>query len=245
MILCIGPTPALQRVMVFNKLTVGSVNRAVETIDGIAGKSINVAKVLKALGNVPVVAGFIGGSSGKQLQTQVDGRGIRTEFIRVPVETRQCITVIDRENGTQTELVEESRPVERACYKALLSRVKRRIRACEAVVMSGTLTPGASEDFYLQCTKAARDVKTMVVLDAKGPPLMRALEGRPDVIKPNRSELEGTFGKSFKTERDVTIAMRNLIDRGAKWVIVTAGSASTLAFDGHDFWRINAPEIRA
>jgi hypothetical protein len=44
MILCIGPTPAIQRVMVFRSLAVDQVNRAVRTVEGIAGKSTNVAK---------------------------------------------------------------------------------------------------------------------------------------------------------------------------------------------------------
>ena len=54
MILCIGTTPAAQRVMIFRKLVLEGVNRAVLTLDGVAGKSVNVAKVLHALGQ-PVV----------------------------------------------------------------------------------------------------------------------------------------------------------------------------------------------
>ena len=57
-ILCIGTTPAAQRVMIFRKLTPDAVNRAVTTLDGAAGKAINVAKVLKALGAHPIATGF-------------------------------------------------------------------------------------------------------------------------------------------------------------------------------------------
>ena len=58
-ILCIGTTPAAQRVMIFRKLTPDAVNRAVTTLDGAAGKAINVAKILKALGAHPVATGFL------------------------------------------------------------------------------------------------------------------------------------------------------------------------------------------
>jgi hypothetical protein len=37
--------------MIFRKLALDAVNRAVTTWDGVAGKSINVAKVLRALGD--------------------------------------------------------------------------------------------------------------------------------------------------------------------------------------------------
>ena len=58
-ILCIGTTPAAQRVMIFHKLTPDAVNRAVTTLDGVAGKAINVAKILKALGAHPIATGFL------------------------------------------------------------------------------------------------------------------------------------------------------------------------------------------
>src|SRR5580765_4590445 len=76
MILCIGATPALQRVMVFKALQNGAVNRATQTLDGIAGKSINVAKVLKALGEKPIATGFIGGDRGRELKRELEARAI-------------------------------------------------------------------------------------------------------------------------------------------------------------------------
>jgi tagatose 6-phosphate kinase len=39
--------------------------------------------------------------------------------------------------------------------------------------------------------------------------------------------------------------MRELGERGAQRVVVTADKDSTLAFDGTSFWRIIAPQIRA
>jgi hypothetical protein len=50
LILCLGTTPAAQRVMVFHRLELDAVNRACRTLDGVAGKSINVVKVLHAVG---------------------------------------------------------------------------------------------------------------------------------------------------------------------------------------------------
>src|SRR5438128_5929911 len=111
MILCIGTTPAAQRVMVFRSLVLDAVNRAATTLDGAAGKSINVAKVLKALGERPLATGFLGGDRGEELRRLLTSKGIEMDFITVSPQTRQCITVIDESAHTITELVEESRPV--------------------------------------------------------------------------------------------------------------------------------------
>ena len=105
MILCIGTTPAAQRVMVFRKLTLDAVNRSATTLDGVAGKSINTAKVLKVLGDRPVATGFLGGARGEHIRAELTSRGIDHEFVTVEAQTRQCVTVIDESTGRHTELM--------------------------------------------------------------------------------------------------------------------------------------------
>src|ERR1039458_8219737 len=147
-ILCIGTTPAAQRVMTFRKLTIDAVNRAVTTFDGVAGKSVNVAKVLKALGEHPVATGFLGGDRGEEVRTLMEAEGIELDFVRVAPRTRQCITVFDTSAGMHTELVEESQPVAAADYEALMKVIRRRVKGCRAVVMSGTIATGGPADLY-------------------------------------------------------------------------------------------------
>ena len=122
-------------------------NRAARTFDGIAGKAINAAKVLKTLGEEPIATGFLGGARGEEIQRSLREREIGQEFIWVPVNTRQCVTVIDERTRTQTELVEESQPLPSGKYDELLAAVERRLSSCRAIIMSGTLTPGGPADF--------------------------------------------------------------------------------------------------
>jgi tagatose 6-phosphate kinase len=245
MILCIGTTPALQRVMVFRRLAVDAVNRAVETLDGIAGKSVNVAKVLKELGEEPVALGFIGGDRGEELRQTLEQRGVKTDFIQVLERTRQCITVIDGSAGTQTELVEESKAVNAETYEALIAKIQRRVGGCKAMVLSGTLTPGAPTDFYLRCVRTAREHNVLTAVDAQAAALMKSLDGEPDLVKPNRAELGATLGRELREERDALKAAQELIERGAKNVVVTAGKAPTIACDTKQSWRISNPDIKA
>src|ERR1022692_2363057 len=135
MILCIGTTPAAQRVMTFRKLTIDAVNRAVTTFDGVAGKSVNVAKVLKALGEHPIATGFLGGDRGERVRAVLEAQGIELEFVNVVSGTRQCTTLLDAPTGTHTELVEESQPVARADYEELMRIIRRRVKGCRAVMM--------------------------------------------------------------------------------------------------------------
>ncbi len=245
MILCLGPTPAAQRVMIFRRLTLDAVNRAHTTLDGAAGKSVNVAKVLRALGEAVVATGFLGGDRGEFIRQTLADRGATVDFVTVSERTRQCVTVIDEAGGAVTELVEESRPVSPAAYESLAAALGRHLPASRAVVLSGTLTPGGPVDFYRRCVEGARAAGALSVVDAQGAPLLAALEARPGLVKPNRAELAATTGRDLPDEPAVLAALRELHARGAQGVVVTAGAAPTLAFDGRTLWRITPPRVRA
>ncbi len=243
MILCLGTTPAVQRVMFFDRLVVDEVNRATATLDGAAGKSINVAKVLHALGEPVVATGFLGGDRGRFLLEHLCSRGIAAEFVDVPVGTRQCVTVIDRTSGAVTELVEESQPVPAEAYGALEDKIRELIPRAKAVVMSGTIASGGPSDLYARCTRLAREASAFPVIDAKGEPLARSLEAKPALVKPNRSELAWSVGRKLQDDPALVRAMEEVHERGAERVVVTSGREATLAFDGRRFWRVRNPAI--
>lgn len=243
MILCIGTTPAAQRVMVFGKLEQNGVNRARATFDGAAGKSINVAKVLATLGARPVATGFAGGTRGRELLELVSSKGIDVDFVKVGADTRQCISVLDESARTVTELVEESKPVPAVEYASLMRIIQKHLPGCDAAVMSGSLTPGGPVDFYRKITQQANQAGKLSVVDAQGPPLVEALAAEPGLVKPNLRELAATVQKQLERESDVIAAMRELQRRGAVRVVVTAGKLPTLALANDRLWRIQSPEI--
>lgn len=245
MILCLGTTPAAQRVMVFQKLALDAVNRTAIALDTACGKSVNVAKVLKALGEHPVALGFLGGDRGAFIETQLDAKGVEHGFIPVAAPTRQCLTIVDESAGTHTELVEEGHRAPLSDYQKLEMMVQRRVGDCRALVLSGSLTPDGPQDFYFRCAQLARAAGVLSVVDAQGAPLANALRAGPGLVKPNRQELVATMGQELKDDAAVMSAMWELRERGAQRVVVTAGKQTTLAFDGRRYWRITPPTIEA
>jgi 1-phosphofructokinase family hexose kinase len=229
--------------MVFRELTLDRVNRATTTLDGAAGKSVNVAKVLKALGGSPVATGFLGGDRGRTLESLLTSREIPSEFVNVQAPTRQCITVIDQATGAITELVEESRAVDPADYEKLLVIVQRRVASCQAIVMSGTIALGGPADLYFRCACLAHEAGALSIADASGPALVEVLKASPDVVKPNRVELAATVGRPLMDTGAVKAAILELRERGAQRVVVTAGADPTLAFDGAHFFQVTAPTV--
>ena len=245
MILCLGTTPAVQRVLVFPHLTLGQVNRAAEVHVGSAGKLINVAKVVHSLG-VPMQAlGFLGGTTGELIADEFCRLGVNSDFVKAASPTRVCVTVIDRATAAITELVEEAGAVTAGEWDSLTTRFRQTLKKTKLLVLSGSLAPGASPDFYAQCITAAHAAGIQVILDAQGEPLRRALGCRPLVVKPNRAELAATIGRAVDSEADLHDAVRKLIDMGPQWAVITMGEAGVLISNGKHFWRISPPKITA
>lgn len=247
MILCIGTTPAAQRVMVFQKLSLDSVNRAVRTMEGWGGKAVNVAKVLTQLGQPARLLGFQGGRRGAELTAALEARGIRCTNIGVTSETRLCTTLLDESTSEVTELVEESKAVDAAAYDQLLDQIRAHAPSARAMVMSGTLTPDGPVDFYARCITAARAANPAIltVVDAQGATLRPALALHPDVVKPNRTELERTLGRSLTDEKSLWEAMGELLECGTRCVVVTDGARQVLALNRMGAWRILPPIVVA
>jgi tagatose 6-phosphate kinase len=231
--------------MRFARFQVNAVNRAGETWDGFAGKAVNVAKVLHALGETPLLTGFIGGDSGQRLEAALAARGLRQDWVRVDAPTRQCITVVDEAAGTVTELVEESRPVPAEAYARLWNIVNAHLPKCRALILSGTLTPGAPPDFYARCVARARERGVWTVVDTQRAALREALAARPTLLKPNRHELEALMERPLTDDAALAQAMHELQQQGAEAVLVTAGSRPALLAAGGRWWRLTPPTVQA
>ena len=243
MLITLGPTPAVQRSMTFDRLTVDGVNRTADVSRYASGKAVNAARVLTMLSEPVTATGLAGGDAGRFLLADLDRIGVGHDFVTVDAETRTCVTLIDRSTGTATELIEESKPVAAAAYDALLDWLRSQLAAADGVLLAGSLTPGGPAGFYADAVAAAKAAGTFVLLDAAGGPLESALSAEPDVVKPNRTELAATTGVAIHSDEDLREAIRQLIAQGPAWAVVTAGGGPTVVSDGRAFWSVASPTV--
>ena len=244
MILCLGTTPVYQRSMMFVRVKPDGVNRATEVADYASGKSLNVARVLHALGQDPLATGFVGGSRGRMLCGDLDAAGIPHDFVTVRPETRQCITVIDQSAGIATELVEESAAVEESAWQELDRKLRWLLPQSRLWIFSGTLPPGAPQDFYARWLPLAREIGATAILDARGEPLKLALRDGNAIYKLNRDEFADTLGADLSEDRALIDAIRTHTPPGGK-LIITLGRSGAIGSDGKDIWRVHSPTIKA
>jgi len=244
MILCLGPTPTVQRSMTFDHFQVDDVNRAAQVSEYASGKSPNVARVLRTLGADVLGVGFAGGDRGRFLLDDLRRADIPCEFVTVDVPTRLCTTIIDRATGTATELVEESSAVDARGWEQMDRLLERVLPIAEVWVFSGSLPPDAPQDFYARWLPLAQQLGRKVIIDTRGEPLRLALKHTDFIAKLNRDELAATL----QLDLSLTDALRNAVVQitpagGAS--IITMGRAGAMACDGRDVWHITPPKVKA
>ena len=99
------------------------------------------------------------------------------------------------------------------------------------VVLSGSLPRGVSPTYYAEMARAV-DAKAMKIVDASGQRMFAALNEGVDLVKPNMEELENTIGRNIADKEDMLAACYELIDRGAKRVLLSLGKQGAVITDG-------------
>ena len=243
MILVAGLTPAWQQIVLLDRLRIGEVNRAREVHWCASGKLLNVGLALTQLGaNVRALSLVGSGAAGVATRQDMTEQGVDVRWIESIARQRVCTTLLDRESGQTTEIVENSAPAsesELIAFEAALAEEADTSNA-EFLVLSGSLPMGTPKDYF--ATLLGR-VRTPAILDIRGEELLAALPHQPLVVKPNREELGLSVRRELLSDDDIWTAMSALNARGAEWVVITNGPREVFASRGAERFRFQPPRV--
>ncbi len=229
MILCVNPNAAIDKTVIVRPFRLDAIHRPELVMALPGGKGCNVARALRTLGENPVVTGWVGGFAGGYIEAGLHAEGIETAFIHTEAESRTCLSILDPDGGTLTEIYERGEPVPASDVEALLGLFREAIRGAQAVTLSGSLPAGVPLDFYARLIELARAASVPALLDSSGEALRLGLAAGPHLIKPNRAEFVELAGHepgdlagyaraaaALSAERDVIV----VLSLGAEGAIV-------------------------
>lgn len=243
MILVAGLTPAWQQIAVLDRLRIGEVNRAREVHWCASGKVLNVGLALTQLdANVRTLSLVGSGAAGEATRRDMADLGVDVRWIASNAPQRVCTTLLDRESGQTTEIVENSAPASEAELSAFEAAFAREAAQTNArfLILTGSLPTGAPRDFYATLLS---HIQAPAILDVRGEELLAALTHRPLVVKPNREELGHTVRRELVSDEEVWQAMSEINARGAEWVVVTNGAGEVFATHGEARLRFQPPRV--
>jgi tagatose 6-phosphate kinase len=241
-ILAAGLTPAWQQIMVFEGLGIGKVNRACESWFCSSGKILNVGLALHHLGRPSLTLSILGGRPGENIDREICSLGMEHRWIWAQKPTRICTTIVDRLEGSITELVENAGPVDEEELERFLGAYQEVVRHAGIVILIGSLPAQTPRTLYCRLIE---QTPARVVLDASGPELLAALRLRPFCVKPNREELARTLGREIRSDDELKDALREIHDLGARWAIVSNGRHPLWASFEGNAWIFHPPRISA
>ncbi|MBX3283583.1 MAG: 1-phosphofructokinase family hexose kinase [Acidobacteria bacterium] len=233
MIICVSANPAIDKRLRIDEVLVGEVNRANSAEAFAGGKAAHVAMAAKVLGEDVVWIGLLGGQTGGEVERQLIELGIKVVSVRTASTTRSNLEIIDN-SGWITEILEPGGVVtaeELAEFRSTCQKVFEEAGTDPVVVLSGSLPPGMPADEFAELSAAARKTGAKVIVDASGEAFNAAVTAGPDLIKPNRTEAENAVGFAIRSDEDAVKAARTLLDRGAKAIVLSLGSAGLLYCD--------------
>lgn len=235
---------AIDRTLYVDKFGVGQVHRVTRQVNEPGGKGNNVAKVIRQLGGEVTATGIIAGNNGVFIERNLTERGIRTAFIQSEGDSRVCLNIVDDSSGTSTELLGQGPTMSEAEVEAIKKKVQELATQSSAVVMSGSLPPGAPDTLYAELICIVRSVGTRAFLDTGGTSFSIGLSATPHFVKPNELELAEWLGQKPKDINGWARAAHRLAHQGIDEVCITLGSDGALAILNGKAYLAKPPSIQ-
>ena len=244
-LVCVSVNPAIDKIAAVPRLVPGEIHRP-EMLSVVAGgKALNVARAARTCGLDVAVVAVLGGHAGDWMEEQLSARGIRTRAVRVPGETRTCLSVLDRESGGLTEFYEDAPALPSEAWPALELSLRAELTEGAGpalVAASGSLPQGAPPDGYGRLAAIATEMGARAIVDTGGLTLAAALPHGPWLVKVNLREAAEACGLTLSGTDGALAAAHELRDRGARAALVTLGPVGAVLedADGAD-WLIGPP----
>jgi tagatose 6-phosphate kinase len=245
MILIVNLNLAVDHIVEVDELRAGEVQRSRGARSQAGGKGVNVARVLKTLGEESLLSGFAGGRAGELIEAGLRAENIASLLTRVREESRTCLVINDRARREQTVINAPGANVGEAEWRDFEAAYTRELQRAELVIIDGSLPPNLHADTYARLASAARDAGRRVIIDCAGAPLGHALGARPFLVKINGAEAGELLDMPVIDFFGATQATRRVRERGAENAMITLGEQGALLDFAGVRYRFVAPQVRA
>ncbi|MDD3253679.1 MAG: 1-phosphofructokinase [Lachnospiraceae bacterium] len=245
MIVTVTMNPAIDKTVDIDRMERGGLNRIKRIEVDAGGKGINVSKTIQALGGTSIATGFLGGNSGKLIQEVLIGQGIQHDFVMLQGETRTNTKVVESA-GEVTELNEAGLSVPDDKMQELLSKLEGYAGPETLFVLSGSVPAGVDKGIYGKITEMVHQKGSTVLLDADGELFVKSLPSKPDMMKPNREELEEYYKMDYRAnEKELLHIGQDFLNNGTKQIAISMGRQGALFLSTEGCFRCPGLSVKA
>jgi 6-phosphofructokinase 2 len=209
------------------------------------GGGINVSRAIRIMGGTSLAIYLAGGPSGEKMEALLKKEGIEQKVIKGKNATRENFMVMESSTDRQYRFGMPGAEVSQEELEQCLQAVEELPEEVEYLVASGSLPPGAPDDFYGQVARIAQERNIQCVIDTSGPALEKAAEMGVCLMKPNLKELSQLAGKDHISAMDQEEIAQKIIKKGkAKMLIVSLGARGAMLANGDTIEYVVPPTVK-
>lgn len=238
MIITLTPNTGIDYTLQVSSFQLNRTIRATDSAWGMGGKATDASWILGKLGVPNRALGFAAGPNGIRMENMLRARGVETDFVWVEGETRLNTIVVVPDEG-QSTITSSSLKVSPEHIAAFSAKYQTALGEASCVVMGGSLPSGLPLEFYAEAIEEAHKHNVPVIFDSSGPSLLAGMRSRPDLIKPNQTELGELLGNVPASRKEAQMGAQKLHDKFGSNVIVTLGSDGAIAVFGEDSYFVH------
>jgi 1-phosphofructokinase len=209
-----------------------------------AGKGINVARIVRTLGEEVCVIGVMPEDDEKRFVSYLESREIYYRFFTVPGDVRLNVTVLERHGGAASHLNSASPKLSQQAQNAFMRFVGKHLSADDLWCFTGSIPPGFDEELYAKMIRSCREAGIDAFLDTRGRALRYGVRARPAALKPNIAELEEFYGEHIRGVRHMALKGKRFLDKGIPYVFVSLGSDGMMALHGNECLLCVPPQVK-
>ena len=230
MILTVCLNPCTDVTIEVDSLNVGKINHVKSKTLSFTGAALNVAIGVARLHGKSHATGFMYNENGSLFEQALDREGVPSIFVWNKGRVRENYKFIDNKSML-TEVNDVGECISENKQDELVEVVANMSKSSSVMVISGSRPQGIDSSYYAKLFRVAAP-DTLKIADTEGDKLLAALSVGMDLVKPNKDELQNTLHKEFKTRDDLLKGCYELLDKGAKRVLLSLGKRGATNTDG-------------
>mgnify|MGYP003181568035 FL=1 len=240
MIYTVTFNPSLDYIVRLDSFTAGEINRVnYEQVLG-GGKGINVSIVLGNLGHESTALGFTAGFTGEEIKRQLDGFGVKHDFVQLPEGFTRINVKVKADK--ETEINGQGPDISEAKREELFEKLDK-LSEGDTLVLAGSIPKTLPDDIYEKIMARLEGRGIRIIVDAEKKLLLNVLKYHPFLIKPNNHELGDMFGVKLTTDEEIITYAKKLQEKGAQNVLISmAGDGAILLTADGKHYKSPAPK---
>ncbi len=235
--------PSIDLIYSIDELQLGTTYHQMQALMYPAGKGLNFAKAVNALGESVEIAAIMPENDEKRFAAYLEELEIPAHFFLVDGSARINTTLLEEGTNMVTHFNSAGRNSSTRIQDRFETFVEGLMKPDDLWVFSGSIPQNMDDDCYSKIIDFAHARGIRCALDTSGVPLQYGIQAKPLILCPNQAELEQILEEPVDGIRHLALKGKRLVDTGIPNVFITLGQDGVIAMNSDSCLLCTPPDV--